>query len=66
MNKNGWKVVSRLLDKKGKNQSWLAKKLGVTPAAITQIKKGLFKLNEKNIEKTTKKWLTIPNIRGTM
>ena len=50
-NKNGWSIIERLLSQKEKNQSWLSKKLGVTPAAITQIKRGDFLLSKKKIEK---------------
>lgn len=52
MNKNGWRIIERLLSLKRKNQSWLAKKLGVTPAAITQIKHGDYLLSESKIQKT--------------
>ena len=42
MNVNGWRVIERLLFRRKKNQSDLARLLGMTPAAVTQIKKGSF------------------------
>ena len=44
-NINGWNIIESLLDRDGRNQSWLAKALHVTPAAITQVKKSQYKLS---------------------
>ena len=44
MNVNGWPVIETLLYRRRKNQSDLARLLGVSPAAITQIKQGDFQL----------------------
>ena len=44
-NINGWNVIESLLDRDGRNQSWLAKALHVTPAAITQVKKAQYHLS---------------------
>ena len=51
MNVNGWPVIERLLFRRKKNQSDLARLLGMTPAAVTQIKKGEFLLNMNALEK---------------
>ncbi|MBR2373058.1 MAG: helix-turn-helix transcriptional regulator [Lentisphaeria bacterium] len=48
---NGWPVISRLLCKCRKNQSDIARLLGVTPAAVTQIKHGDFKLSGGDLER---------------
>ena len=42
MDVNGWAVIQVLLRRRRKNQSDLARLLGVTPAAITQGKRGDF------------------------
>ncbi|MBE6384988.1 MAG: helix-turn-helix transcriptional regulator [Lentisphaerae bacterium] len=42
---NGWAVISRHLLLREKNQSDLARLLHISPAAITQIKNGQFRLN---------------------
>ena len=44
---NGWGVISRHLRLRKRNQSDLARLLDVSPAAITMIKEGVFKLNPK-------------------
>jgi transcriptional regulator with XRE-family HTH domain len=51
MNVNRWPVIERLLFRRKKNQSDLARLLGMTPAAVTQIKKGDFLLNMSSLEK---------------
>lgn len=51
MNINGWEIIARWLVRKGKTQSDLARLLGISPAAITQIKKGQFRLSIENIER---------------
>ena len=51
MNVNGWQVIERLLLRRRKNQSDLARLLGISPAAITQIKKGDFQLGITALEK---------------
>lgn len=51
MNVNGWPVIERLLFRRRKNQSDLARLLGISPAAITQIKQGDFQLGIVALEK---------------
>ena len=51
MNINGWVVIERMLHRRNKNQNSLARLLGVSPAAITQIKRGDFQLNAAYLEK---------------
>lgn len=51
MNINGWPVIERLLLRRRKNQSDLARLLGVSPAAITQIKRGDFQLGVSALDK---------------
>ncbi|MBQ9753770.1 MAG: helix-turn-helix transcriptional regulator [Lentisphaeria bacterium] len=46
---NGWAVISRHLLLRDKNQSDLARLLHISPAAITQIKNGQFRLNPKQL-----------------
>ena len=46
---NGWDVISRHLQLRDKNQSDLARLLHISPAAITQIKNGQFRLNPGQI-----------------
>jgi hypothetical protein len=46
---NGWAVISRHLLLREKNQSDLARLLHISPAAITQIKNGQFRLNPKQL-----------------
>ena len=48
---NGWNLVQMLLDRNGKNQSWLAKQLKMSPAAVTQVKQGVFRLSGDQIAK---------------
>ena len=51
MSINGWQVIEKMLQRRNKNQNSLARLLGVTPAAITQIKRGDFQLNAAYLEK---------------
>ncbi len=51
MNVNGWPVIERLLFRRRKNQSDLARLLGISPAAVTQIKQGDFQLGIIALEK---------------
>ena len=44
---NGWGVISRYLRFRKRNKSDLARLLHISPASITLIKKGEFKLNPK-------------------
>lgn len=50
MNINGWSIIETLLSRRKKNQSDLARLLGISPAAITQIKRGDFQLNMESLE----------------
>ena len=43
--KNGWHHIEKWLKRKKKNQSDLARKLNMSPAAVTQIKNGDFTLH---------------------
>ena len=47
---NGWAVIARHLLLRDKNQSDLARLLHISPAAITQIKNGQFRLNPKQLQ----------------
>lgn len=47
---NGWAVISRHLLLREKNQSDLARLLHISPAAITQIKNGQFRLNPRQLQ----------------
>lgn len=51
MNVNGWPIIERMLYRRKKNQSDLARLLGMSPAAITQIKRGDFLLSAESLEK---------------
>ena len=51
MNVNGWPIIERMLYRRKKNQSDLARLLRMSPAAITQIKKGDFLLSAESLEK---------------
>lgn len=42
---NAWAVIEQLIAKNGRTQTWLAKELNVSCAAITQAKQGLFALS---------------------
>ena len=53
-NVNGWGAIANLLIRNGKNQSWLAEQLGVTPAAITQYKQGIIYFSGGALEKICK------------
>ena len=48
---NGWPIISRLLCRRGKNQSDLARLLGITPAAVTQFKHWEYQLSGPHLEK---------------
>lgn len=50
MNVNAWPIIADLLAREKRNQSWLAKQLKVTPAAITQIKQGLYRLSAEQFK----------------
>lgn len=49
-NINGWNVIESLLHRDGRNQSWLARALHVTPAAITQVKKSQYRLSAEQFK----------------
>lgn len=51
MNVNGWPQIEMLLKRRRKNQSDLARLLGITPAAITQVKQGDYQLGAAALEK---------------
>ena len=51
MNVNGWSGIETLLFKRKNNQSDLARWLGISPAAVTQIKQGDFQLGIAALEK---------------
>ena len=51
MNINGWSIIEILLARRRKNQSDLARLLNVSPAAITQIKRGDFQLSLESLDK---------------
>jgi transcriptional regulator with XRE-family HTH domain len=51
MDVNGWAIIRELLCRRRKNQSDLARLLGISPAAITQIKQGDFQLGAAALEK---------------
>lgn len=51
MSVNGWSVIEMMLKRRRKNQSDLARLLGITPAAITQIKQGDYQLGVEALEK---------------
>lgn len=42
---NGWSIIEQWLQREHRNQSWLAKRLNVSPAAITQVKKSQYRLS---------------------
>lgn len=42
---NAWAVIEQLIAKNGRTQTWLAKELNVSCAAITQAKQGVFALS---------------------
>ncbi len=46
---NGWTTIARYLKIRSRNQSDLARKLQVSPAAISQIKNGNFRLNSSQL-----------------
>lgn len=48
---NGWSMISRLLYRRKKNQSDIARLLGISPAAVTQIKHGEFQLSGAHLER---------------
>jgi transcriptional regulator with XRE-family HTH domain len=51
MDINGWTVIERLLRRRKKSQNSLARLLGISPAAITQIKYGAYQLNAIYLDK---------------
>ena len=51
MDINAWAVIERMMHRRNKSQNALARMLGVTPAAITQIKRGDFQLNAAYLKK---------------
>ena len=48
---NGWPLIARLLYRRRKNQSDLARLLKVSPAAVTQLKHGDYRLSGVQLEK---------------
>ena len=42
---NGWSIIEQWLQREHRNQSWRARALHVTPAAITQVKKAQYHLS---------------------
>ena len=48
---NGWRTIERQLSQLGKKQGEIAQLLGITPAAVSQVKKGIFLLNPNQLEK---------------
>lgn len=44
-NINAWAVIEQLIAKNGRTQTWLARELNMTCAAITQVKQGAFYLS---------------------
>ena len=46
---NGWVTISKYLRLRAKNQSDLARKLRISPAAVSQIKNGGFRLNSAQL-----------------
>ena len=48
---NGWPTIERQLQKLEKRQGEIAQLLGMTPAAVSQVKKGCFLLNPRQLEK---------------
>jgi len=48
---NGWPTIERQLHRLEKRQGEIARLLGMTPAAVSQVKKGSFLLNPKQLEK---------------
>lgn len=46
---NGWPTIARYLDRRGEKQCDLARKLRLSPAAVTQIKKGETLLNPEQL-----------------
>lgn len=49
LNVNGWHTIAGLLERNGRNQSWLAEQLKMTPASITQIKTEKFRLSSSEL-----------------
>ncbi|MBS1369335.1 MAG: helix-turn-helix transcriptional regulator [Lentisphaeria bacterium] len=48
---NGWRTIERQLLQLDRRQGELAQLLKITPAAVSQVKKGVFLLNPKQLEK---------------
>ncbi len=49
---NGWSAIHKALRRRGWTQTRLAKQLGITPSAVTQIKQGKFLLNAEQLRRT--------------
>ncbi len=49
---NGWKIIEKQLTRLEKRQGDLARLWQMTPAAVSQIKKGIFLLNPRQLEAT--------------
>lgn len=47
---NGWAMISKLLCRRKKNQSDIARLLGVSPAAVTQVKHEKYQLSGAHLE----------------
>lgn len=48
---NGWPTIERQLRRQERRQGEIAQLLGMTPAAVSQVKKGCFLLNPRQLEK---------------
>ena len=51
MHVNGWRTIEQQLIQQGRKQGEIAQLLKITPAAVSQVKKGVFLLNPKQLEK---------------
>ena len=49
MHVNGWRTIEQQLIQQGRKQGEIAQLLKITPAAVSQVKKGVFLLNPKQI-----------------
>lgn len=58
MDVNGWSVIEPILEKNGKTQSDMARALHISPAAVTQLKQGEYRLSPAGIEKILD-WLVV-------
>ncbi len=50
MHVNGWRTIEQQLIQQGRKQGEIAQLLKITPAAVSQVKKGVFLLNPKQLE----------------